>query len=172
MKDGMMVDAKGMTLYTFDRDVAGSGKSVCNGDCAVKWPPMMAADAMTIPAREDEDGVAREPVAGPVFSCHPVSGRLHMRYTARTRSIAWTDAPTTRAAVAWLQALLASDEPAKIRARLEPGMGLLCANVLHDRARFEDDPAAPRLLYRVRYFDEINRVPLHETGSRQACLVP
>lgn len=45
MKDGMMVDGKGMTLYTFDRDVSGSGKSVCNGDCAVKWPPMMAADA-------------------------------------------------------------------------------------------------------------------------------
>ena len=43
MKDGMMVNAKGMTLYTFDRDVAASGKSVCNGDCAVKWPPMMAA---------------------------------------------------------------------------------------------------------------------------------
>jgi hypothetical protein len=30
MKDGMMVNAKGMTLYTFDKDVAGSGKSVCN----------------------------------------------------------------------------------------------------------------------------------------------
>jgi hypothetical protein len=26
-----------------DKDVAASGKSVCNGDCAVKWPPMMAA---------------------------------------------------------------------------------------------------------------------------------
>jgi predicted lipoprotein with Yx(FWY)xxD motif len=42
MKGGMLVDAKGMTLYTFDRDRAGSGKSVCNGDCAVKWPPAMA----------------------------------------------------------------------------------------------------------------------------------
>jgi predicted lipoprotein with Yx(FWY)xxD motif len=42
MKDGMLVNAKGMTLYTFDRDVAGSGKSNCNGDCAVKWPPHMA----------------------------------------------------------------------------------------------------------------------------------
>jgi predicted lipoprotein with Yx(FWY)xxD motif len=42
MKDGMLVDAKGMTLYTFDRDVANSGKSNCNGDCAVKWPPHMA----------------------------------------------------------------------------------------------------------------------------------
>jgi predicted lipoprotein with Yx(FWY)xxD motif len=45
MKDGMLVNTKGMTLYTFDRDVAGSGKSVCNGDCAKKWPPMMAAAA-------------------------------------------------------------------------------------------------------------------------------
>jgi predicted lipoprotein with Yx(FWY)xxD motif len=42
MKNGMLVDAKGMTLYTFDRDAAGSGKSVCNGDCAVKWPPVLA----------------------------------------------------------------------------------------------------------------------------------
>jgi predicted lipoprotein with Yx(FWY)xxD motif len=42
MKGGMLVDAKGMTVYTFDRDPAGGGKSVCNGDCAVKWPPVMA----------------------------------------------------------------------------------------------------------------------------------
>lgn len=42
MKNGMLVDAKGMTLYTFDRDVPNSGKSNCNGDCAVKWPPLMA----------------------------------------------------------------------------------------------------------------------------------
>lgn len=43
MKDGMLVNAKGLTLYTFDRDVAGSGKSVCNGKCAVNWPPHLAA---------------------------------------------------------------------------------------------------------------------------------
>ncbi len=43
MKDGMLVNAKGITLYFFDQDVAGSGKSTCNGDCAVKWPPVMAA---------------------------------------------------------------------------------------------------------------------------------
>ncbi|MBC5783244.1 hypothetical protein H8N03_09835 [Ramlibacter sp. USB13] len=42
MKDGMLVNAKGLTLYSFDRDVRGSGKSNCNGDCAVKWPPHMA----------------------------------------------------------------------------------------------------------------------------------
>ena len=45
MKDGMLVNAKGMTLYTSDRDIVGSGKSVCNGSCAVNWPPMLAQAA-------------------------------------------------------------------------------------------------------------------------------
>jgi len=40
MKDGMMVDHKGMTLYTFDKDTGG--KSVCTGDCAKYWPPFKA----------------------------------------------------------------------------------------------------------------------------------
>ena len=40
MKDGMMVDHKGMTLYTFDKD--SGGKSMCNDDCAKNWPPLMA----------------------------------------------------------------------------------------------------------------------------------
>ncbi|MCU1740500.1 MULTISPECIES: COG4315 family predicted lipoprotein [Pseudomonas] len=44
MKDGMMVDSKGMTLYTFDKDKGG--KSMCADKCAENWPPMMApADA-------------------------------------------------------------------------------------------------------------------------------
>ena len=43
---GVMVDAKGMTLYTFDKD--SGGKSACNGGCATNWPPLMAgADAKT-----------------------------------------------------------------------------------------------------------------------------
>eukprot|EP01038_Epipyxis_sp_PR26KG_P002856 gene2856-4051_t len=41
--DGVLVGAGGMTLYTFDRDAAGSGKSVCNGPCATNWPPLMAS---------------------------------------------------------------------------------------------------------------------------------
>lgn len=43
MRSGALTDPAGMTLYVFDKDVAGSGKSVCNGDCAVKWPPLIAA---------------------------------------------------------------------------------------------------------------------------------
>lgn len=40
--NGMLTDPKSMTLYTFDRDVAGSGKSVCNGECARNWLPFYA----------------------------------------------------------------------------------------------------------------------------------
>lgn len=42
---GMLVNSAGMTLYTFDRDPAGSGKSVCNGPCAKNWPPLHAAES-------------------------------------------------------------------------------------------------------------------------------
>ena len=40
---GALVNSAGMTLYTFDKDMADSGKSVCNGPCAKNWPPLMAA---------------------------------------------------------------------------------------------------------------------------------
>jgi predicted lipoprotein with Yx(FWY)xxD motif len=43
--DGVLTGPNGMTLYTFDKDTAGSGKSVCNGPCATNWPPLMATDA-------------------------------------------------------------------------------------------------------------------------------
>ena len=43
-KGKALVDAKGMTLYIFDRDA--TGKSNCNGQCATAWPPLQAgADA-------------------------------------------------------------------------------------------------------------------------------
>ncbi len=46
VSDGVFTNEAGMSLYTFDRDVAGSGKSVCNGPCAANWPPLLAgADA-------------------------------------------------------------------------------------------------------------------------------
>jgi len=42
ISDGVLTGKNGMTLYTFDRDAAGSGKSVCNGPCATNWPPLSA----------------------------------------------------------------------------------------------------------------------------------
>lgn len=45
LADGVLTGSNGMTLYTFDRDVSGSGKSVCNGPCATNWPPLFATDS-------------------------------------------------------------------------------------------------------------------------------
>jgi predicted lipoprotein with Yx(FWY)xxD motif len=56
-KGKTLVDDKGMTLYTFDKDAGG--KSMCNGPCAENWPPLMASDGakptadMTIVVRDD-----------------------------------------------------------------------------------------------------------------------
>ena len=116
---------------------------------------LMRPDAMTIPARTDEEGLARPVQSGPVFSIDPVTGALHMRYTARTKSIEWKRDPAVQAAVAALERVLAGDSPFIHRFTLEPGMGILCNNVLHDRSGFVDDPARPRLLYRARYHERI-----------------
>ena len=40
---GVLVNSAGMTLYTFDKDPAGAGKSVCNGPCAALWPALRAS---------------------------------------------------------------------------------------------------------------------------------
>ena len=115
---------------------------------------LMAPDAMTIPPRLEAGEVARATQTGPVFAVYP-DGHLHMRYTARTVSIEWKDAAATKSAVAALERILASDSPYIFRGCLEPGMGLVCNNVLHDRAPFADSDARQRLLYRARYFDRI-----------------
>jgi predicted lipoprotein with Yx(FWY)xxD motif len=65
LKGKTLVDADGMTLYTFDRD-STPGKSVCNGKCASNWPPFTAAaDAKTagdwsIIARDDGSKLQRQ----------------------------------------------------------------------------------------------------------------
>jgi predicted lipoprotein with Yx(FWY)xxD motif len=56
-KGSVLTDAKGMSLYTFDKD--SEGKSACNGPCATNWPVLKAeasdkADGgYTIIARDD-----------------------------------------------------------------------------------------------------------------------
>ncbi len=44
---GVLVGAKGMTLYTFDKDAGG--KSACDAGCVANWPPLMA-DSGAAPA--------------------------------------------------------------------------------------------------------------------------
>ena len=38
---GLLVNRGGMTLYTFDNDVAGSGRSVCNPPCSNLFKPYL-----------------------------------------------------------------------------------------------------------------------------------
>jgi hypothetical protein len=113
---------------------------------------LSAPDAMTIPANTDE-GMPRPAQSGPVFS--EDGGALHMRYTARTRSIEWRADAATRAAVERLNAILEAASPYVFTLRLAPGQGLVCNNVLHDRSAFTDAPGAKRLVYRARYCDRV-----------------
>ena len=117
---------------------------------------LMAPDAMTIPPNT-EAGAERPASIGPVFAIDSMSGNLHMRYTARVRSILWKDDATTVAAVRFLEQLLADDSSSVFRYRLAAGEGLLCNNVLHNRTAFSDKEqrGARRLLYRARYYDRI-----------------
>ena len=115
-------------------------------------------DAMIIPARSDDNGIARAAQPGPVFSVDG-AGFLHMRYTARTISIEWRNDAATQAAVTALARILAGTTPWTLRGRLEPGMGLVCNNVLHDRSGFTETSERRRLLYRARYHERIARRP-------------
>jgi len=113
---------------------------------------LSAPDALTVPPRTDDRGVARDARPGPVFSVND-DGTLHMRYTARSVSIAWSAAAL--AARTALERILAAPTPWTFQGRLEPGMGLVSNNVLHDRSGFTETAGKRRLLYRARYYERV-----------------
>jgi len=116
---------------------------------------LMEAEAMSIPPNV-VDGAELRPVStGPVFS-QGARGRLHMRYTDRRRNIDWYDDSATTAAVTALREVLEAEDMPVFRARLQPGWGVICNNVLHSRTRFTNgDRDSKRLFYRARYYDRI-----------------
>jgi len=124
---------------------------------------LMQPDAMTIPANTENGVEIRPAQTGPVFSVESSTGSLHMRYTARTRSIIWKDERMTRLAVGFLCEVLGGDSPFLFRHRLRSGEGIICNNILHRREAFADDPATgrTRLLYRARYHDRIRGTGLN-----------
>ena len=112
--------------------------------------------AMTIPAHEAGGKLIRPARTGPVFRFLDDPPRLHMRYTARTRSISWrSDAATTRA-VAALEAAIASLSTYHVRVRFKEGEGVICNNVLHRRASFTDNEDSRRLMLRIRSFGAVS----------------
>lgn len=125
---------------------------------------LMEPQAMSIPANV-ENGVEVRPMrTGPVFSVDPATGTLHMRYTARKRSIEWRDDALTRAAVTALECILTGSSPYIHRLRLAPGQGIVSNNALHSRTGFEDDPQSGhcRLVYRARYYDRVAGTEFNE----------
>jgi predicted lipoprotein with Yx(FWY)xxD motif len=93
---GVLHDAAGMTLYTYDPDAAG--RSVCSGPCARVWPPAMApADAaaqgaLDLAVREDGSrqwALHGRPLYGYAADVTPgqasgdgVNGRWHIAHIA------------------------------------------------------------------------------------------
>ncbi len=116
---------------------------------------LMEADAMTIPANIVDGAELRGAETGPVFSV--IGGRLHMRYTARRRHVAWKDDRRTETARQCLEEVLNGGDPYTFTCRLEAGQGLVCNNVLHNRSAFEDpaDGGPGRLVYRARFLDRV-----------------
>ena len=49
--NGILADASGRTLYTFDKDA--SNKSNCNDGCAANWPPFLVKEGDRTPATLD-----------------------------------------------------------------------------------------------------------------------
>ncbi len=111
--------------------------------------------ALTIPANLQDGRTLRPESTGPVFSVR--NARLHMRYTARRRNVAWRDAPETEAARAALSRLFSAHPIYTFTHSLKSGEGLISNNVLHNRSGFDHDPAdeGGRLLYRARYLERV-----------------
>jgi hypothetical protein len=133
---------------------------------------LMKPEVLTIPANIENGIEIRGAQTGPVFSIDEKSGVLHMRYSARKRNIIWTDDDVTTKAVNAIDDFLASDSDWILRHRLEPGQGLICNNVLHNRTAFKNDDAGgqQRLIYRGRYYDRLSKTYFHDTAKAMPSL--
>ena len=123
-------------------------------------------NVMTIPANVLHGKTIRAEQTGPVFSLTP-QGRLHMRYSARSKNIIWDQHKDTQNALEFLQELLNSDSSTGksisgseyiIKRKLSAGQGIISRNILHCRTAFEDkqNSQQQRLLFRGRFYDEIS----------------
>ena len=118
---------------------------------------LMHPQAMSIPENMEPDGRLRPESTGPVFFADPGTGRLQMRYTARTRSIEWRKDAATGEAQAFLREHLVNGDPLACKLSLKAGEGILNNNVLHNRTSFDDDDQAGggRLIYRIRFHNRV-----------------
>ena len=114
---------------------------------------MMRPDTFTIPETVENGKSVRDEQPNPVFQIDPLTGKLLMRYTQRKTHIHWQQDTATQEALSLLGDLLDSNAAHMLNVRLNPGEGLLCNNVLHNRSAFNDSPEQPRIMLRARYYD-------------------
>lgn len=156
---------KGFILYCFQQAASGGENRILDPEIAYlrlrdENPDyvraLMHPAAMTIPENTEPDGALRPASTGPVFFRDRATGRLQMRYTARTRSIAWRDDAATRAAAGWLGHWLSKGDPLIRKVRLAAGQGIASNNVLHTRTGFQDGPGArARVMLRARFHERM-----------------
>ena len=116
---------------------------------------LMSDNAILIPARLDKNNnIAREEIKGAIFSIDE-NNKLYMRFTIRKKNIAFKDSSLINEALGYLNNILNSKSDYIFKLELEPGMGLICNNVLHTRSAFIDSYDNTRLYYRARYLDRI-----------------
>ncbi len=115
-------------------------------------------NSFTIPADDEIDLPKQRPeFSGAVFSIDSLTNRLYARYTQRERNIIWNQHSDMPAALSAMNSILSDRNPMVVNLTLEPGQGLICNNVLHNRSAFSDANASlpKRLLLRVRFQDRI-----------------
>jgi predicted lipoprotein with Yx(FWY)xxD motif len=64
----IVVDGKGMSLYYFTKDTKDSGKSACEGQCLVAWPPLFT----------ESDSPEVEGVTGEIGTIDSPDGKKHV----------------------------------------------------------------------------------------------
>ncbi|MCW8964238.1 MAG: TauD/TfdA family dioxygenase [Gammaproteobacteria bacterium] len=120
---------------------------------------LMQPDTFIIPETIEAGKTIRPQQQNPVFQVDQGSGKLLMRYTQRKTHILWQQDQVTQTALSLLGGLLASDSDHILNIRLNPGEGLICNNVLHNRSAFIDSPEHPRIMLRARYYDRFRNYP-------------
>ncbi|VAX00889.1 hypothetical protein MNBD_GAMMA22-945 [hydrothermal vent metagenome] len=152
-----------LLLHAVQRAASGGENALLDHEIAYillreKNPDYVAAlmkdNVLTIPARIESGKIVRAEQSGSIFSVSR-KGQLHMRYTIRDNNVMWSEDELTQQALEYLKLILSSDSPYIFKGLLQPGMGLLSNNVLHNRTAFTDDASHKRFIYRARYFNRL-----------------
>ena len=139
--------------------------------------PLLADNCLTIPGHNrPEIRYSRSTTSHPVFDTDTLTGSLYMRYTQRKVNAAWQNSPGIRSALDCLANALGSSRLPIISALLLPGQGMVCNNVLHNRAAFKNGEwnhyrivaKGPRIQTWIndQMIEDLTDEPIYETHAK------